>query len=408
MSNDLEDQELGRELGRELRRRSGQPGLHPVSLDEVVGRARRIKRRRQAATGLVAAAVLAVALPVGVNIVGTTSSTSPGFTDRLTPTATPGQLPAGAVVPLEPADAPPGDPSAVPYLLDHTLVRPDGSSLRLPEDYRQVGRLGDGWLALRFDDQGNGTADVLGGDGRVVSSFPADQGLATSPSADRVAVVERTPSGPVLRLLAGQGAEIEHWSFAHDVTIAPAGLLSGNRVVYNATTANGESVAMLASPGDTQPLSGLVAAQGTEFEAGLVTALTRVTDTGSCSAVVDVETQQRSAATCELTLGRFSADGHYLLGHPAYRDGIGDASVAIVDATTGRPVVTFERPGSNYVFVAETAWEDETHVLATVYDHDAGGWFLLRLGADGSVENVTGSALPGEDVDAPVGLTVQP
>ena len=45
-------------------------GDHPLDLADVQGRARGIRRRRVAVSGLAAAAVLAVAVPVGLNATG--------------------------------------------------------------------------------------------------------------------------------------------------------------------------------------------------------------------------------------------------------------------------------------------------------------------------------------------------
>src|SRR4029079_8893191 len=63
------------DLGRTLRERADAMGEgHPLSLDDVKGRARGIRRRRYAATGLAAAAVLAVAIPAGVVVASNTAS----------------------------------------------------------------------------------------------------------------------------------------------------------------------------------------------------------------------------------------------------------------------------------------------------------------------------------------------
>ena len=52
-----------------LRSRADQLGdTHPLTLDDVKGRARGIRRRRAAVSGLAAAAVLAVAVPIGIGV----------------------------------------------------------------------------------------------------------------------------------------------------------------------------------------------------------------------------------------------------------------------------------------------------------------------------------------------------
>ena len=60
--------------------------------------------------------------------------------------------------------------------------------------------------------------------------------------------------------------------------------------------------------------------------------------------------------------------------------------MALLDSATAKPVVTFERQGDGDTFVADVAWEDETHALATL--HEDGRWYLVRLGLDGSLERL--------------------
>ncbi len=64
---------------------------------------------------------------------------------------------------------------------------------------------------------------------------------------------------------------------------------------------------------------------------GSLSGVTSITDAGSCSVVLG-RSGDKAWTTCDYTLGQFSPDGKYVIGHPAYRDGIGDGSVAILDA----------------------------------------------------------------------------
>ena len=76
----------------------------------------------------------------------------------------------------------------------------------------------------------------------------------------------------------------------------------------------------------------------------------------------------REPKTCDWTIERFSADGAHFAGYPSGVDGLGSATVALLDAATAKPVVTFERQGDGVTFVADVAWEDETHALATLHE----------------------------------------
>ena len=62
--NDLEKDALT----RELQDRSHDIGGHPIGLGDVKQSARRIQRRRRIASGFVAAAVLAVAVPTSIAV----------------------------------------------------------------------------------------------------------------------------------------------------------------------------------------------------------------------------------------------------------------------------------------------------------------------------------------------------
>ena len=71
---------------------------------------------------------------------------------------------------------------------------------------------------------------------------------------------------------------------------------------------------------------------------------------------------------------------------------------------TARPVVTFERQGNGDTFVADVAWEDESHVLASL--HEDGRWYLVRLGLDGSLERL--DEAPGSPDESPFHFAAHP
>lgn len=110
---------------------------HPLSLDDVRGRARGIRRRRYAVTGLAAAAVVAVTVPLGVAVTDRLDRTpthgpADGHTDHQTrlvhpsPTPTP-TLPRRLALTSDVPQA--ASAVAVPYLSGKTLYSADGESV---------------------------------------------------------------------------------------------------------------------------------------------------------------------------------------------------------------------------------------------------------------------------------------
>jgi hypothetical protein len=129
---------------------------------------------------------------------------------------------------------------------------------------------------------------------------------------------------------------------------------------------------------------------------GRLVGLLSVTDEGSCSAVFD-EGDDVAWETCDHTLTHLSPEATRVLGTDAYLDGFGQRSVAFLEAADGRLLHEFTSKGRG-PSVLQTAWEDEEHVLAVVYER--GRWSVVRLGADGSAELALGP-VEGSDLDRP-------
>jgi hypothetical protein len=119
---------------------------------------------------------------------------------------------------------------------------------------------------------------------------------------------------------------------------------------------------------------------------GLVAGTTSISDTGSCSVVLD-NTDKQLWKTCDYSFDMFSPDGRFLLGGPAYRDGSGDGSVAVLDATTtsgGKDALVSDLSTASGAVVVNKVWEDATHYLAVVGQGNK--WGVVRIGLDGSRE----------------------
>lgn len=91
--------------------------------------------------------------------------------------------------------------------------------------------------------------------------------------------------------------------------------------------------------------------------------------------------------TCDWTLGEFSPDGRYLIGLPAFRSGLGDTELALLDARTGLPVAAWRAAEGSAMYVEQTWENNNEHVLVVAWQDDA--WSIVRAGIDGSLEFAT-------------------
>ncbi len=139
------------------------------------------------------------------------------------------------------------------------------------------------------------------------------------------------------------------------------------------------------------PLKGdVLSVRATDQSHGALGVQTSYNDDGTSCWAVRTNSGPTGPKTCDWTIDAFSTDGAHFVGYPSGIDGLGSATVALLDATTAKPVVSFEREGNADTYVADTAWEDETHVLASLHEGDR--WYLVRLGLDGSLERVDEAA----------------
>lgn len=403
-------------LVRELRERSQAVGGHPLDLDSVKRSARRIQRRRRAAVGLAAAAVLAVAVPAGFAMSGTsTRSVGPAghATASVTTSASPSPTPTPSPsVPASPAPtATPNDtgnttgislgvlgsgPAPTIGWLEGRTYHHDGTTTTLPGVYTDVSAYRGGWLAV--DHSGQGARVVtIDNTGTVVSEQPGGDRIVASADGTRIAwfadgaIRSALPSGMseaegTEKITPGVYADVVGWA--------------DNHVVYTTSGGDTGSVYLTDMAGTNRIVPGLVTSRGSSDAAGLVGGLVSYDDkTGtSCWAVVKV-TGERLWRTCDWALQSFSTDGSLVLGIPSEADGLGPTKVALLDARSGEVKAVFELPPNG--FASGFGWEDDSHVLATVYDD--GQWGVVRLAPDGSARRVLPS-VTGTDTEAPYHL----
>lgn len=385
-----------------LRARADRGGARPVDLDAVTTTARRIRRRRTTMAALSTAAVVALAVPVGMALTGTLER------DEAPPVA--GQSPSGSAtsagqpperVTLDVGRLATGEPPDVVWLDRSSLVTAGGERVELERSYRQVATFGDGYVVQGIvdDNTGERAVEVLDGGGAVTQGFATTDSVAVS--ADGSLLVFSDAEGELSLLQAGATSptqlDTQQGQVKVPVAVTGTAPCDSQCSVYYAVSGPDRGVNVL-SVGDGHlenagPFERLDAVTPDGRRAGQVSS--DDLEPSSCSAVL--EGGRQLWRTCEHSLGDFSPDGEHLIGTDAYLDGVGRSMVALLDASTGDPAVTYAVDTRAGDLIADWTWEDDEHVLLTV--HSDGAWQIVRVGLDGTAE-VTTDAVPGHDFES--------
>lgn len=375
-----------------LRRTADPLERTPFTVGDVRTRARRIQRRRAAVAGVAVTTMVAVAVPIGLAMVGPAQrSEVPPVTQPPSPTVT-------GTVRIDPRSAEVVDATSVP-LIDvdaPSLITPDGA-VELPKIYDTITPYLDGWVAVATD-EGRGTLEFLDSDEDVEDSGGATGGLVVSPDGGRLAWSEYTGSRwQVVTADPSGGTEWVYTRFQpgpEDQRVEPVGFVSDGEVVVRRNDGNGIETTYLADGVTPVELPGLITAQSASPVTGMVAGVTRSEGGGSCSAVVDGRARTGAAEweTCDHLLDSFSPDGRHVVGFAPDSDGSGSPTVSILDASTGEALLDFDVVGSRRQVVAfhdRVAWDGDDSLVLTMLSGDER--FVVRLGLDGSVQRVGGA-----------------
>lgn len=371
-------------------RRTADPLQHtPLTVTDVRTRARRIQRRRTVAAGAAVAAVLAVAVPVGLSMVDPTRrSEVPPVTQPPAPAVT------GTVL-VDPRSAEVVDSVGVP-LVDvdaPSLITPDGTTT-LPGPFHTITPYRDGWVGVAMD-EGYGTLQVLDASLEVTDGPVPTGGLVVSHDGSRVAWSEY--DGTRWRVVMAEVAGGVEWTYLEfppspeDHRVEPVGFVSDVEVVARQNDGTGAMTTYVADGDTPVELPGLLQAEAASSAAGLVAGLIEADAVGGCSGVIDARARRSAPVweTCEHRLGPFSPDGRWIVGTVATGGEYGSPTLAILDAATGERVVDFEVVLSRRQLGgadSRMAWEDgETLVVRVLHGQDH---VLYRLGLDGTVQRV--------------------
>ncbi|GAB3256340.1 hypothetical protein [Nocardioides dilutus] len=304
-----------------------------------------------------------------------------------------------------------GPAPAVPYLVatdpndpagTWALVRPAGETLELDVE-RPFGfaTMGNGLVVLA--DDGDGAAvSILDGTGDAESSEEV-RGYRLAVTPDRSIVAWLGTAGQPTAVEGGGARSFDLPEVAQGTEL---GAILGSGTCKEAEPEGGGCTAFVNADEPraayVSTSHGLVDVAGSMLAVvdaaadGRMVGLQSVTDEGSCSGVYLVG-DDMAWQTCDHTLTQFAPDATRVLGTDAYLDGFGQRSVAFLDAADGALLHEFTSKGKGPT-VLQTAWEDEDHVLAVVYER--GRWSVVRLGADGSAELAL-APQAGSDLDRP-------
>ncbi len=414
-------------LARSLQERAERIGdASPVGLDDVRRTARGLQRRRRAMTGLVAAAVVAAVVPIGLGLGGDDRSAGP-----IPPAGSPSVLPSTSKVPsVSPSPSSPTPTSAssspatpstltatgagrsypprVTYVAGRDVHVDGGAATTLPGSYISLTPYRGGWLAVERRQEDTYVVE-LDASLKEVSARRGGERIAISSDGTQVAWFLAASGGQPARLVEGLPNGHSEGEATVDLpgvqTATPVGFL-GTMLVYQVEDTQQTWVTDFSGKGNRVPARGGLLKAGAVNSADQTVGIQTAYEDGRACWAVMANSGPRTAEQCHHTLVDFSPDGRHVVGFPSYTDGLGSSELSIMDASTGDVVRSFQRPENGSLgFVSDVVWEDDEHVLATAYDQDQ--WWVLRLGVDGS-HTVAAGPVKGPAEESPYHFAAQP
>ena len=373
-TNDPWETEMSRTFDQRVR------DLHeaPLDLDQVKGKAGKIRRNRRIAVAGGVLAVAAVVVPVAVFAGGALTN------DSRPPVANPDS-------PNQTATDPEGP--GFDYLEGKTLHLADGSKASFSERYRGIAVLGETFFAIRSDDDtGQLHLDVTGPDVFPTETTEILAGPVLNDDRTMVSYIE-SDGELVARSEQSQTTVATGLGPNSSLTAVTGDCTTGACRVYVDDDTLGPPRVFDESGRSEVAVPDVISVNG--VEGGIVTVQNKSTDTGSCGGVYDLTLADYLWETCDYYLFEPSPDARYVEATHAYLDGFGNGWAAILDSRTGEEVARLEPAGGA---ITQTAWQDPAHLLVRVFEFDGQAWSIYRLGTDGSQKRVLGPT-KGTDVD---------
>ena len=261
---------------------------------------------------------------------------------------------------------------------------------RLPVGLQDISPYGGGWIGFGYDSRGE-EMFFLDAALQIIDRFSSGTGLSVSSDGSQVAYVKiEDDKSQTLVSAPVSGAEPMTWSFPERPSLSTAGFVSLDTVLYSAGVDGVETFSLATSGGRTKRLDGFLKITGANVANGLVAGQTRSNpDASGCFAVMDPasSTSEMLWDTCDYSLSTFSPNGQFVLASDPYLDGLGTASVSILDAQTGELVVTYQQVGNSQIALTQTVWESNDTVLAIAVD--ANTYTIVRMSTWGDLEAAT-------------------
>lgn len=406
--NDSFDDELRRSLHKQA---DGLPRVPDLSKG-AISRAHGIRRRRQVAGIAAAAALVAIAVPIGLRVgdvmsngqdpiaPATTGPTLP--TPTATPTATGPTDPTQSAPttpdesdPTTPGDTgpstandtvqvsldlqamPQGDAPAVPVLHGRTITG-SGFEVEVPGS----GFIGnfvafDDGAYVQADDAGSTRLFRLAGDGAVDDLGEASSsGFAASPDGRWFAYSTNENGERRLVLVDEVNDETSTLTLPGRQRAYVVSVVDGT-VYYSSELALRPLYRWSAGQSKATQVAD-VQANAVSPDGGLVVHFTAdpAQDEDSCGAVLDVASGSELWERCALIAKSFSPDGSLVVASGEVTDGYAPTSLAVLDAESGDVVRRFEPATDEPISFRNAVFEDETHLI--VHAEQAGGTALVR------------------------------
>lgn len=304
----------------------------------------------------------------------------------------------------------PAAPTGPDYVVGKTWHRPDGTVVTLPHDnYYAAVVWNDKLVATRSDGEVYFIADVVAADGTVAETLKTTSSVVVNDPGttlgwvDTKGVVRTAWSGGRVTIgqvdLAAAGETVAY--FAAAVTGGPSCKEAdgGGCVVY-LNSGVGKPRTFDSHGVNENPLPNVVSYKDVT-QKNLVTYVDKVTDDGSCSALVDLlaEDLKPKWRTCKNQAAQISPDGTLVIGLPAYFDGLGVSEIAVLDAVTGLQKSSYSTAKTG--FVSQWSWSADGRVVFDFFQD--GMWRLRAMTPDGEVVDIA-DPVPGTDTDSPFAL----